>query len=202
MSIQEPRRFSINRDGLPDLFPTQTHSAAFWEALGRAVGSFGFLEEMLGKAIFSFTATKEVAEEESGEEYARWQSTFERALSDPLGGLIDSYGKAVRSNKNATIANFDELLQDLRTASILRNVICHGSWRSPDENGQSIPLFVTKNMNIFQTEIGEEYLVELRAFTVSLICAVIDSVTHMGWQFPGSNGPGNVIFGAQHKQGA
>jgi hypothetical protein len=37
-------------DLLPPGFPTQAHSPAFWEALGRAVATFGFLGEMLGKA--------------------------------------------------------------------------------------------------------------------------------------------------------
>lgn len=38
-----------------------------------------------------------------------------------------------------------------------------------------------------------EYLNKVQKQTAELICAVINTVTHMGWQFPGSNGPGTVI---------
>jgi hypothetical protein len=71
--------------------------------------------------------------------------TLQRALSDPLGGLIDSYGKAVRENPKATISNLEELIDHLQKASIIRNVPCHGSWnRRPDEQGRSLPQFITK----------------------------------------------------------
>jgi hypothetical protein len=48
-------------DKLPPSFPTQAHAPAFWEALGRAVATFGFLEETLGKAIFAFTSRQRTA---------------------------------------------------------------------------------------------------------------------------------------------
>jgi hypothetical protein len=52
------KRFIVDIKNLPASFPTHRHSAAFWENLGRTVATFGFLEEVLGKAIFAFTATK------------------------------------------------------------------------------------------------------------------------------------------------
>lgn len=51
-------RSIIDRDNLPGMFPTHRHEPEFWEHLGRAIASFGFLEEVLGKAIFAFTATR------------------------------------------------------------------------------------------------------------------------------------------------
>src|SRR5947209_8488671 len=92
------RRFQADFDKLPVQFPTHLHPAEFWEALGRVVATFGFLEETLGKAIFSFTATLQYPETEIQAAYEKWLPTLQRALSDPLGGLIDSYGKAVREN--------------------------------------------------------------------------------------------------------
>ena len=44
----EVKRFVVDLGNLPALFPTQRHSPIFWEALGRAIATFGFLEEMLG----------------------------------------------------------------------------------------------------------------------------------------------------------
>lgn len=186
--------FAVRRAGLPADFPTQAHSPQFWEELGRTVATFGFLEEVLGKAIFSFTATRSYPEEEIAAAYEKWLPTLERALSDALGSLIDSYGKAVKANGEATITNIDDLLADLRAASKLRNVLCHGSWRMPDAQGKSVPLFVNREKEVFETPIDEAYLRQVRQYAVELICSVMDTVTRMGWQFPGSSGPGVAIF--------
>ncbi len=190
----EPKRSVVDHRNLPMGYPTQMHSAEFWEALGRTIATFGFLEETLGKAIFSFTATRQFPEDELEAQFEEWLPTLERALSDPLGGLIDSYGKAVRANNSATISNLDEMLEDLRAASTLRNVLCHGSWRTPDDQGRSIPLFVNKRNQVFKDGIDVAYLQQVQQHVAELVCAVINTVTHMGWQFPGSGGPGNPIL--------
>lgn len=195
MTIEEPVRTIVNQNDLPSNFPTHAIDSYFWECLGRTVASFGFLEEVLAKAIFSFTATKKYKEEEVEEAYSKWIPKLERSLSDQLGGLIDTYGKAVRDNAEATIENLDDLLYDLRAVSKMRNVLCHGSWRSPDKNGASIPLFVSKQKEVFETPIDIMFLQQVQKHTVELICAVINSVTHMGWQFPSTTGPGEVIWG-------
>ena len=113
------------------------------------------------------------------------------------GGLIDSYGKAVRENPKATISNLDKLLDDLRKASIFRNVLCHGSWRVPDAQARSLPFFVNKNNEIFETHIDVAVLVQLQRHAAELACVVVTTVTHMGWQFPGSSGLGNPIRQSQ-----
>jgi hypothetical protein len=184
----------VDCDALPDRFPTHKHDPAFWEALGRAVATFGFLEDALTKAIFAVTATTHYREEEIGEAYRVWLSTLERALVDPLGNLIDVYGKAVRNNSNATVENFNDLIDDLRDASQIRNVICHGSWGLPDSTGATVPFFVNKKKERFSIPIDTSYLDQLQRRTVHLACSVINTVTHMGWQFPGSSGPGEVIL--------
>ena len=185
----------VDFTNLPSQFPTHLHSAEFWEALGRAVATFGFLEETLGKAIFSFTATRQYPEEELEAAFQKWLPTLQRALSDPLGSLISSYGRAGRENTSATISNLDELLEDLRKASSIRNVLCHGSWHSPDKHGRPLPRFVNNKNEIFNTPIDIAFLIQMQQHASRLACAVINTVTHMGWQFPGSNGPGKRIWG-------
>lgn len=192
--MDEPRRHVVAVDELPFGFPTHRHPSGFWQALGRAVATFGFLEETLGKAIFSFTAMRSYTDEQIEEAYRGWLKTLERALSDPLGNLIESYGKAVRDHGDTTIENLDELIADLRGAAVIRNVICHGSWGMPDDAGRSLPLFVNKRIEKFETPIATAYLDQLQRHTAELACVVINTVTHMGWQFPGSSGPGDPIF--------
>lgn len=192
--MDEPLRHVVVVDKLPRGFPTHRHASNFWQALGRVVATFGFLEETLGKAIFSFTAMRSYPDDQLDGAYRSWLRTLERALSDPLGNLIGSYGKAVRDHGEASIANLDELIADLRAASVVRNVICHGSWGMPDDAGRSLPLFVNKRIEKFETPIDVAYLDQLQRHTAELACAVINTVTHMGWQFPGSSGPGNPIL--------
>lgn len=196
MSEQDQIKRSIIVVGkLPRQFPTHRHDPKFWEALGRTIATFGFLEETLGKAIFAFTATRKYDDSEIEVAFEKWLPTLERALSDPLGSLIGSYEKAVRDNPGATISNLDELIDDLRKAADIRNVLCHGSWRLPDEVGRSVPFFVNQKKEVFKTAVDVAFLQQTQQHVVELICAVIDTVTHMGWQFPGSNGPGNSIMG-------
>ncbi len=197
----EPKSFMIDTQKLPTDFPTHKHAPKFWEALGRTVATFGFLEEVLGKAIFAFTGTRRVPSKKAQAEFEKWLPTLERALSDPLGGLIDSYAKAVQANTGTTITNIDELVVNLRKASVTRNVLCHGSWKIPDKGGKSLPLFVNKKKEVFQTSIDVAYLKQVQRHVAELICAVISSVTAMGWQFPGSNGPGLPIWPGTGRRG-
>ena len=189
----------VDRKGLPPEYPTHRHSEEFWEQLGRTVATFGFLEETLGKAIFALTATRRYEEDEINDAYAKWLPTLNRAVSDPLVRLIDAYGKALRDHPDVKYAGADTLIDDLRSAAKLRNVFCHGSWRVPDADGKSLPFFITSKMLIFDTPIDVAHLRQTRAGIVELVCVVMNSVTHMGWQFPGTSGPGEVVYESRKK---
>lgn len=193
MTQEKTGCYFVDQNCLPDRFPTHRHEAAFWESLGRAVATFGFLEEVLGKAIFSFTATRPYNGAEIQKAYTEWLPKLENALMDPLGNLIDSYGKAVRDNPDAVIDNLDGLLNDLRNAAKMRNILCHGSWSAPNANGASIPFFVNRQKMVVDRAMDRKSIDQVQQHTANLVCAVISSVTQMGWQFPGSAGPGKTI---------
>jgi hypothetical protein len=194
MNDDKQKRYLIDRAGLPVNYPTHTHRPEFWEALGRAVATFGFLEEVLLKAIFAITATTRIPEAEAEKAYAEWIKKLERSLSDPLGNLIDKFGKAVRENQDSTLQNLDDLLEDLRNVASIRNAICHGSWPPPDANGACVPFYVNRKGEKFETSVDIAYLAKVKDAAIGLACSVIDTVTHMGWQFPSSNGPGHIIW--------
>lgn len=184
----------IDVGSLPRQFPTHRHDPEFWEALGRTIATFGFLEEILTKAIFMFIAARQYPESEIEAAYLCWLPTLEGALKDPLGKLISEYEKAARENPDANIDDLDELIGDLRNSSLYRNALCHGSWPEPDEEGKSIPFFVDRHMMKFDTPIDISLLQKIQQHVAELACAVMNSVTQMGWQFPGSNGPGKSIM--------
>lgn len=194
MKDTEAKGYIVNQAGLPAGYPTHAHAPSFWEALGRAVATFGFLEEVLLKAIFALTVTTPYEESELDAAYAAWLPRITRSLSDPLGSLIDTYGKAAREHSGARIAGLDDLLADLRAACKTRNAICHGSWHVPDKAGRSVPFYVNKQGEKFETAVDCAFLHQLQKVVAGLACEVINTVTHMGWQFPSSNGPGRVVW--------
>jgi hypothetical protein len=200
MAENDINRFVIAQEQLPEDFPTHRHQPEFWESLGRAVGTFGFLEEVIGKAIFALSGTRPYEKDEIKSAYEKWLPKLERSLYDQLEGLIDSFGKAVREHPKSTINNLNELLMDLKEASKMRNVLCHGSWRSPDDSGASLPLFVNRQMEIFDTKVDCAFLNQVQMHAASLACEVINTVTHMGFQFPGSSGPGVEIWNNEKEQ--
>lgn len=193
----EVTRAIINLGALPSNYPTQLHSSEFWEALGRTVATFGFLEEILGKAIFAFTGTKEYSDEDIADALEKWLPTLEQALYRPLGNLIDLFVKSIRENQSATIENIEDLETNLREASALRNVLCHGSWRKPDNEGASVPFFVNNKMMVFNSPVDVAFLRQTQVAVCELACAVVNTVTHMGFQFPGGAGPGKSIWTRQ-----
>lgn len=194
MADAELNRSIIDRDNLPPLFPTHMHSSEFWEQLGRTIATYGFLEEVLGKAIFAFTATRNYSQKDLAAAYKAWLPQLERALTDQLWNLIETYGRAARENPATTTKNIDELIADMKNAAIARNVLCHGSWRTPNADGASVPLFVNRQKQVFDTAIDIAFLKQVQTHVAELACCVIDTVTHMGWQFPGGAGPGKPII--------
>lgn len=193
--MSDKKKYYYLAKDLPENFPTHRHEPLFWEQLGRTVATFGFLEEVLGKAIFSFTAKTPYSDNEIEEAYKKWLPQLEKALTDQLYNLTKVYGQAVQNHPDSNIEYLDDLLKKLKEASGIRNVLCHGSWSLPNSEGASTPLFVrSRDKMVFSTEVDCAYLKQVQRHVTELICLVMSSVTQMGWQFPGGNGPGNVIW--------
>ena len=201
LTVQNHPRVVVDRNGLPNKFPTHMHAPAFWEGLGRAVATFGFLEEVLARSIFALTGTRPYDEIEIQQAYDEWLLKLERTLSDPLGNLIDTYAKAVREHPDATITDLDFLVNDLRNAAEMRNILCHGSWQAPTADGASVPFFVTRKNQVVVTAMDHEFLAQVQRHAADLACAVINTVTSMGLRFPGSDGPGKAIRGLSPEDG-
>ena len=196
MNAQNAPRYRVSLDALPHNFPTHKHDGAFWEALGRAVATFGFLEEVLAKAIFALTATRIYREDELQDAYAKWLPTLKSALSDPLGGQIATIEKLAKANPDEALAQLGTLAPDLRNVSKIRNVLCHGSWQLPDSGAGSVPFFVNSQAERFVTPVDLEFLAQTQRHVAELACEVVNTVMQQGWQFPGwFSGPGKVIWG-------
>lgn len=184
----------IDRARLSPQWPTDLFPPAFWEQLGRTIATFGLLEEVLGKAIFAFTATTEFNEKDAAEYLAKWDKQLHQALTDTLWPLAEVYGKVVSEHQESDFKNVDELVDDIKKASKIRNALCHGSWHAPDASGATDLYYFDKKDGKFDTRIDIDWLRRVQTHVVGLICSVIDSVTVMGWEFPGGAGPGEPIW--------
>lgn len=186
--------YVIDRNQLDLEYPTQVQSSQFWEELGRTVGSFGVLEEMLGNAIYALTGTNELNPASDPEAFNNWIKTLEKALTDQLGTLIDRYAQALSENQRTKGNDYSNQIAGLKQAKDIRNALCHGSWGKPDDEGRTVPKFVNRKLEIFGTPIDRDFLMQRRSAVRHMICDVLDSVTSVGYQFPGSDSPGQQLW--------
>ena len=191
--MTDPIRSYLNIDEQSPLFPTHLHTGEFWEGLGRAVATYGFLEKVLGRAIYALTATTVVAEADIAEAVAKWEKILESCLKDPLGGLIPKFEGALKNHDQGIDSSEIELVTLLRNAKKLRDLLCHASWFPPDDLDKALPWFVNRDLEIPETSVDVKFLANTQTHVAELACAVISSVTGRGIQFPGSNGPGKPL---------
>lgn len=149
---------------------------------------------MLTKAIFALSATRTFNESEFQEEYEKWIPYLEKTLSDQLWNLIEKFDKHARAHQELRVENFQELVDNLKSSVVIRNILCHGSWRPLSSEGKSIPFFVNKQREVNTTEINVAFLHQTQESVSELAAQVINTVTHMGLQFPGSKGPGKAVW--------
>ncbi|NVO56037.1 hypothetical protein HW561_09585 [Rhodobacteraceae bacterium B1Z28] len=191
--------YLIDEEHLPDFFPTQNHDAAFWEALGRTVATFGFLEDTLRRAIFFFTGTVPVPDDKIATETDDWIAKLEKALSDPLGPLTDVFIKSVKAHPSKPVADVDQLEQRLRDGAKLRNALCHGSWGLPNGSGASrLKYMERRSKKSLIDPIDVAFLTQVQTGTCELIIDVVNSVTILGYAFPGTNGPGEIFWSEEN----
>jgi len=183
----------VDIDNLVADYPTHLHQPEFWEALGRTIATYGFLEEILGKAIRALTGTTpydgDSTEAAKKAAIEAWGKVLEKAVYDTLGALIGSFKKAAEQHDGTIVKNLDDLIEELREAAKIRNVLCHGSWPPPNDKQQSIPKFVNRALGVFDTPVDIAFLSQTQRAVIELVCDVMNSVTHLGYQFRDINSP-------------
>jgi hypothetical protein len=105
-------------------------------AIGHAVAAFGFLEEALKRAIFSLTR-KGLGKDADDDALQAWLRRMEDVADDTLGTLINSFVASAKGDKN-----INELSKDLQKLRVLRNLLCHASWRPGTTPGMWHPTFI------------------------------------------------------------
>ena len=189
--------YIIDKSRLPDGYPTQGHTAEFWEKLGRAVGTFGRLEEVLFRAIFALTGTirPECDEQAIKKAVADWQAGIEKAGKEQLFALIQRFDEAIQAHPESrfSASSRQELIEMLQKARKHRNTVCHASWLPSDADGFAKP-FRNNYPDTVPEAVDCDYFDQLQRHVAELECEVRDAVTHMGYQVPGLGGPGRPVI--------
>jgi hypothetical protein len=131
-------------------------------AIGHAVSAFGFLEEALKRAIFSLTR-QQLGQDVTEAALQAWLHRIEEIADDTLGTLIDSFGAAM---KHARIEGRDALSDDLRQLRLMRNLLCHASWRPGKAPGQWHPTFINTRGERFPDEMDPAAVHAIHADTL------------------------------------
>lgn len=175
----------IDRAQLQPHFPTEFHSSDFWEALGRVIGSFGYLEEVLARALFVITGSRHVPGRGPEDDFRAWLHALDKNIRLTLFPLSHMLENELRED-----ARFDDIdtlpiFESMSRLTRIRNVLSHASWRAPDGEGKSHLFHVDKTLGAFEDPVDLEFLQQVQSETAQLCCDIMDLVTGIGLPFSG-----------------
>ena len=185
---------------LPTNWPTHKGSAAFWEELGRAVACFGFLEDTLTRTYFALTATRRYkCPEEVEKRFEKWKIPLELSITDSLGSLVIKIDEAFKDDDRISEGTRSAVVDRLNEVRVWRNALCHGTWDSFAENGDSAHLRFFRKTQDGPEQLSNKHLqrleiTQIRRATAEVTSHLINIVTSNGLQFPGSTSPGRTIL--------
>ena len=183
----------------PDNWPTHEAEPAFWEELGRAVATFGFLEDIIPRFLLAFEGSKD-GRNYTEEEVERWVRSLERSLSDPLGSLIRKIEQAFKGDGRIPTETCIEIVGRLKEINRRRNALCHGAWIGFDEAGGAQLRHFVRNEEgetvLRSEQLSKEDIAAVRCETASLIRRLTEVTVSIGVQLPGSGLPGVGVLAA------
>ena len=184
----------VDRAQLPEDWPTNAGSPAFWEELGRIVAAFTHLEDMLARAFFGLSGSRRFANMEEAEAaYAQWEKDLKDTLTDTLGPLTEKLKKALKDDDRVSDDIAEAVVARLNDLRVWRNALCHGAWQGFAADGStSLRHFrrTSDGPELLDNRLSIEDISSIRTETVILTVDVVDIVSALGVRFPGSALPG------------
>ena len=189
---------AVDTKRMDSQWPTHRCPAEFWEELGRTVAAFGFLEDSLQRANLAITATREYRSVREAEEaFKTWERNLELSMDETLGALARRFVTALTDDERYSLADEHEIERKLKPVAWWRNALCHGAWTDYDsKSGYAALRYWPKKQWREQGDrpISRDDLASIRRAAVEVTILVIDAVTTMGIQFPGSDSPGRPML--------
>ena len=187
----------VDRERLPEHWPTNRGSSAFWGELGRTVATFSHLEDMMARAWYGLTATREFEDmEQANAAFPEWERALEESLADSLSSLTRKLGKAFNDDKRVPHKIAGAYLARLDELRVWRDALCHGAWQGFDDDG-SVGLRHFRRgeegPESLENRLSVEILASIRAAAVDLTADLVDILSAAGVRFPGTALPGAAI---------
>ena len=187
----------VDRARLPDDWPTNRGSRAFWEQLGRTVATFSYLEDMMARAWFGLTATRQFEDMEQAEAaFPQWEKALKESLTDSLRSLTDKLKRAFNDDERVPDEVVGAFLARLDELRVWRNALCHGTWqdfREDDTVGLRYFRRADAGPEGLEDRLSVESLCAIRTATVDLTADLVDILSAAGVRFPGTALPGAAV---------
>lgn len=153
----------------PETHYTLPHDHAV--ALGQAIANFGWLEEVIKRTIHALDS-KRLAEDLTDAELAIWSERMETLADDSMGTLIEQLDAAMR--RAPGIRDRNRLIDRLNEIKILRNLLCHASWRPTKDGNRWHPSFVSAKGEVSRDDFSAAELVAVAQRTRDVGLRVLD----------------------------
>lgn len=173
---------------LPSDRPEAYHRlpAELAEALGHAVAGFGWLEEVMKRAIYTLDRAR-LADDLTDAEMQRWLRRISDIADDSMGTLVEQLDAALR--RHPGVAGRDALNDRLVEIKQMRNLLCHASWRPTATPGRWHPAFVNTRGEVFPKDMGVDDLERLTQQTRQIGMQVVAIMRRTGMEnrWPGDD---------------
>ena len=183
----------VDRTRLPEGWPTNCGRPAFWEELGRTVATLAQLEDMLSRAHFALTVSREFADiDQARAAYPQWAKALKQSLTDPLDALAKKLARAFRDDERVPASAAADVLARLDDLRIWRNALCHGAWQDFADDGSATLRFFRRGCDgpeQLENRLTLEDIASIRAEAVHLIVDIVDLAAVAGVRFPGTELP-------------
>lgn len=130
----------VRIDGAPSVWHELPEPLAL--EIGRAVASFGHLEDMLKRAIFALDQRRLPASIHD-RDFRSWLRRMDHVAADLLGTLIERLERTLAREGRAD----PELIAQLDEVKSWRNLLCHANWQP--RGGAWQPIFANTKGEIF-----------------------------------------------------
>ena len=162
--------------------PPETHYTLpgdFAAALGQCVASFGWLEEVIKRAIYALDRAR-LADDLTPEELQAWLTRIGGIADDSMGTLIDQLDAAMR--RYPGLRDRNRITDRLGEIRLYRNLLCHASWRPTEDKTTWHPAFVSSKGEVQDRPISLGDLDRIRAETVEIGTRVLRVMRATGEQ--------------------
>ena len=142
-----------------------TLPADFAAALGQCVASFGWLEEIIKRAIYALDRAR-LADDLTPEELQAWLTRIGGIADDSMGTLIEQLDAAMR--RHPGLRDRNQITDRLGEIRLHRNLLCHASWRPTADGTHWHPAFVSSKGEVQAEALALEDLERIRGQTVEV----------------------------------